>query len=115
MIMTVFPPGHFKESNMAPLPVLVFDVNETLLDLETIEMFNSPADSMLLPVALGSSAYPNGSYIKLNKISGPVKRCDVAFWQHLTDVHADAYFGRFRGENGHAASTRVRTRDTPGY
>jgi 2-haloacid dehalogenase len=28
---------HFKESNMTSLPVLVFDVNETLLDLETIE------------------------------------------------------------------------------
>jgi putative ABC transport system substrate-binding protein len=36
--------------------------------------------------------------------------CDarVRFW-HLTDVHADRYFGRYRGKNGHTASTREPT------
>jgi hypothetical protein len=28
----------------------------------------------------------------------------VSYW-HLTDVHADRYFGRYRGKNGHTAST----------
>jgi hypothetical protein len=36
---------------------------------------------------------------------------DVAFW-HLADVHADRYFDRYRGKNGHAASTREPTRLT---
>ena len=28
----------------------------------------------------------------------------------LADVHADRYFGRYRGKNGHTASTREPTR-----
>jgi hypothetical protein len=36
---------------------------------------------------------------------------NVLFW-HLTDVHADRYFGRYRGKKGHAASNREPTRLT---
>jgi putative tryptophan/tyrosine transport system substrate-binding protein len=35
----------------------------------------------------------------------------VSYW-HLADVHADRYFGRYRGKNGHTASTREPTRLT---
>jgi hypothetical protein len=36
---------------------------------------------------------------------------NVGDW-HLTDVHADRYFGHYRGKNGHTASTREPTRLT---
>ena len=43
--------------------------------------------------------------------SGISTRCFRLGW-HLTDVHADRYFGRYRGKNGHSASTREPTRLT---
>jgi hypothetical protein len=36
---------------------------------------------------------------------------EVSYW-HLTDVHADPYFGRYRDKNEHTASTREPTRLT---
>jgi hypothetical protein len=43
--------------------------------------------------------------------TGPVGPSNVRSW-HLTDVHADRYFGRYRDKNGHAASKREPTRLT---
>ena len=36
---------------------------------------------------------------------------NVGFW-NLSYVHADRYFGRYRGQNGHTASTGEPTRLT---
>ena len=66
-----------------------------------------------MPAALIDVRYRGKADIARSYVVGRDLCCAalVGLW-HLTDVHADRYFGRYRGKNGHTASTREPTRLT---
>jgi hypothetical protein len=72
----------------------------------TVTREPSYSDSVIRAAVL---RFPYGRLWKIEERSAIIS--DVSSW-HPADVHAVRYFGRYRGKNGHTASTREPTRLT---